>query len=559
MAENLAKRMCLAAVCVLAGMAGALPFVGWARAGVSPSAPGVEIGPNRTREAGAGQVVTYSHTLTNTGTTSDTFGLEVLSSQGWSVALLAPSHPTPTSDLILSAGPELTASFLVSLTVPIGASGVTDATTVTATSQLSPAVQATVVDTTIVRFRAQFPLVLSNWPPLPHEPALSAISNSDGNGFYNVSWASAENAETYSLEEDDNSGFSSPTEVYNGAGTSWPVPGPGKTAGNFYYRVRGHNTWGYGGYSNSEAVTVLLPGTPTLNPIDNTGGDGNYAVTWNTTARATSYLLQEDTDPGFGSPTTVHGGSQTWWSASGRTAGTYYYRAQASGPTGQSSWSSTQGVAVLPPETPFLNPIDNSDGDGSYWVTWTAAARATSYALLEAPNPDGTGAVTVYVGPGLSWLASGKASGTYYYRAMASGPTGVSGQSNIQSTVVLSFEQLIDILDGNSILVSLDYLTYLGEVSSNCYAADSIVNPFGAYGSTFSMTSISNPLGPYGSPFSLTSAYNALATQPPRILWWNGQEFVWVFYLSVNTVQYPRVDTAAMMAYLRWKGGCAAP
>jgi len=64
-------------------------------------------------------------------------------------------------------------------------------------------------------------------------------------------------AETYVLEEDDNAGFSSPTTVYNGTGTSWSVPDPGESPGTYYYRVRGSNQWGYGVYSNLEAVTVL--------------------------------------------------------------------------------------------------------------------------------------------------------------------------------------------------------------------------------------------------------------------------------------------------------------
>jgi len=35
------------------------------------------------------------------------------------------------------------------------------------------------------------------------------------------------------------------------------VPDPGKSPGTYYYRVRGSNQWGYGVYSNVEAVRVL--------------------------------------------------------------------------------------------------------------------------------------------------------------------------------------------------------------------------------------------------------------------------------------------------------------
>lgn len=40
--------------------------------------------------------------------------------------------------------------------------------------------------------------------------------------------------------------------------------------------------------------------------------------------------------------------------------------------------------------------------------------------------------------------------------------------------------------------------TYLGELSSNRYAPDSISNPYGNYGSRYSPTSVNNPYSPYG-------------------------------------------------------------
>src|SRR5262249_23574213 len=54
--------------------------------------------------------------------------------------------------------------------------------------------------------------------------------------------------------------------------------------------------------------------------------------------------------------------------------------------------------------------------------------------------------------------------------------------------------------------------TFLGRITSNSFAADSIGNPFGAYGSQFSPTSIFNTFSLYGSQFSPTSAFNEFAT-----------------------------------------------
>ena len=40
--------------------------------------------------------------------------------------------------------------------------------------------------------------------------------------------------------------------------------------------------------------------------------------------------------------------------------------------------------------------------------------------------------------------------------------------------------------------------TYLGELSSNRYAPNSIQNPYGVYGSRYSPSSINNPYGNFG-------------------------------------------------------------
>lgn len=39
---------------------------------------------------------------------------------------------------------------------------------------------------------------------------------------------------------------------------------------------------------------------------------------------------------------------------------------------------------------------------------------------------------------------------------------------------------------------------YLGELSTNRYAPDSISNPYGVYGSRYSPSSVNNPYSPYG-------------------------------------------------------------
>lgn len=58
---------------------------------------------------------------------------------------------------------------------------------------------------------------------------------------------------------------------------------------------------------------------------------------------------------------------------------------------------------------------------------------------------------------------------------------------------------------------------YLGRLSSNPYASDSVSNRYGRYGSPYSLDSVNNPYGQYGSPYSPDSANNPYASNPPAI------------------------------------------
>lgn len=79
-------------------------------------------------------------------------------------------------------------------------------------------------------------------------------------------------------------------------------------------------------------------------------------------------------------------------------------------------------------------------------------------------------------------------------------------------------------------LYSYDGETYLGELSTNRYATDSVFNKYGTYGSKYSIYSIYNKYGTYGSAYSNYSAFNRFATQPPIIVIDDRA----VFYLTIN-------------------------
>lgn len=92
-----------------------------------------------------------------------------------------------------------------------------------------------------------------------------------------------------------------------------------------------------------------LPYTPTLNAIDNSDGDGNYAVSWSAANLASTYELQEATNVAFTGATTVYSGTLTSWNVSGKPNGTYYYRVRGYNAYGYGSWSNVQSATVAPP------------------------------------------------------------------------------------------------------------------------------------------------------------------------------------------------------------------
>jgi hypothetical protein len=105
--------------------------------------------------------------------------------------------------------------------------------------------------------RQYMSLVIKSNPPIPEPPVLNPINNNDGDGSYTVSWSSSSGATTYTLEEDDNMGFSSPVTAYSGSDLEKAISG--RNLGTYYYRVMASNGSGSSGWSNIEAAQVSVP------------------------------------------------------------------------------------------------------------------------------------------------------------------------------------------------------------------------------------------------------------------------------------------------------------
>jgi hypothetical protein len=88
---------------------------------------------------------------------------------------------------------------------------------------------------------------------------------------------------------------------------------------------------------------------------------------------------------------------------------------------------------------------------------------------------------------------------------------------------------------------------FLGLISRDPAAPDSLANVAGRFGSLISPTSIFNVVGPYGARFSPLSPSSAAASDPPRIVDGRG---AFVAYLTANPLKSPRVRPEALGAFL---------
>ena len=114
---------------------------------------GVTITPNNSTSGAPESVVSYTHTVTNTGPCSDTIDITTSSTQGWGVSLYETDGVTPLSDTDSDTTPDTGtlssgASVDIVVKVTVGWTATSDTTTVTGTSSSNPSVQDSGTDTT---------------------------------------------------------------------------------------------------------------------------------------------------------------------------------------------------------------------------------------------------------------------------------------------------------------------------------------------------------------------------------------------------------------------------
>ena len=296
--------------------------------------------------------------------------------------------------------------------------------------------------------------------PFPGDVVLLPISNSDGDGAYNVRWTAAISAQIYVLQESLDTSFSSPT-IYTPSNTEQLIAGKG--LGTYYYRVRAYNAEARPGrWSNVESVVVSQlsqvpssPSGPAALPEP-----GVLAVS----VSSAQMTVRVRIDAGNWQTATATANAGGWWDwtynwpapAEDGVQHTIHTQAQDGGGnlslidtitiTLRNKGSATYFPLIFKrwppiPYAPVLKDIQNSGGN--YTVEWTydhADVLVTTYTLQEATDAAFTANVINYTTGSKSYGFTGRTGSTYYYRVRGSNEYGPGEWSNVKSVSLGFFD-----------------------------------------------------------------------------------------------------------------------
>lgn len=284
-----------------------------------------------------------------------------------------------------------------------------------------------------------------------------------------------------------------------------------------------------------------------LNPADGGTAPSTFDLQWAADSRVFYFEFQASTDPSFNTdPSTataavswllIHGGASALRNSVHAinlpTGSTQYWRIRPriQGDGNVLPWSRTWSFTVVGTAT----PVPSQTPTPAPTRTPTTIPTATPTAFPTATRPVATAAP-----PTVTATPTPRPAPT---------PTAVPPGGG-----AITFASL----DGASYLMGADesgkYVQYLGDVSSNCYASNSIVNDYGKYGSPYSSTSVRNDYGSWGSSYSGRSATNPYAITPPFIVGIADNRVLG--YLTENETKLPRADTSDLLGYLKAAGRC---
>ncbi len=154
-----------------------------------------------------------------------------------------------------------------------------------------------------------------------------------------LSWSCSPGAESYSVQVSDNASFTAPLVLNQGAIGGMSIIAAGLASGSTYYwRVRGHNSLGGGGYSPTSSFTTAPPtAAPVLAGTVVSIGSSKYPrLAWTSPPGAASFRLSRyvcndggECDPAMIRPALIYDGASTSFTDANTVVGTKSSTARA--------------------------------------------------------------------------------------------------------------------------------------------------------------------------------------------------------------------------------------
>lgn len=246
-------------------------------------------------------------------------------------------------------------------------------------------------------------------------------------GSYTVQWQALAGAQQYEVQEGIGGQWQS---LYQGSALSVAVSGKG--SGIYRYRGRACNGALCGNWGADAITQVDLgpQGTPVLT-APASGINGNYTLSWGNVQGAANYVLEVFDGSAW---TVLADSASTSFAVTGKPAGSYRYRVKACNPEGCTAYSAESVVVALYSPAVTSVSVPATSYNGSFTVTVSAVAQAASYRIEQQLNGGAWAEINRISATQLA--ITGRAAGTYGYRAFACNDAGCSGASGTATIVV---------------------------------------------------------------------------------------------------------------------------
>lgn len=281
----------------------------------------------------------------------------------------------------------------------------------------------------------------------PVAPNLTAPANAviSTNSRPTFSWQASTGAQSYFIDIDNDSDFSSLEQSHQLASTSYTLTTP-LAQGMYYWRVRVQDAAMNISASASRTITIKILTAPANNAIITTGtGDASPVLSWAAVFGVSDYTVQIDDDTDFSADLLVDlavGNLLTYTVSPALAEGVYYWQVF---PTGFApanpvySQFTISAPALAAPS--LLSPANAAKtNDSSPNLSWNAVAGAAQYELQWATNATFTAnlqsSIVATTDLDLPTLASTPGT-TYYWRVRSINPVGVSGGFSAYRSFVL--------------------------------------------------------------------------------------------------------------------------